>query len=137
MWKDGKKQTEHEFTTTIGNEVVRFTDLQPRETGHTHIKYMEHVPGLGNTFPCQSGYRHMHFDQPDDMSVRVAVAGALTKDYSTLNILGVDPDPKVGRILNWDRAEDNYVKEQKKIQTAALGLAQMDGNARRVQRREE
>ena len=109
VWKDGNKQTEHEFTTKIGNEVVRFTDQQPRPKGHARIKYMEHVPGMGNTFPCQSGYRHMHFAQPDDMSVRVAVAGALTKNAIRDNILGVHPT--VGRILNWESDEDSQMLE--------------------------
>ncbi len=89
---------------------MRFTDQQGRETGHSRIKYMEHAPGLGDTFPCQSGYRHMHFTQPDDMSVRVPAVRALTSDYSTRNILGVDPG--VGRILNWDCDEDREKLEQ-------------------------
>lgn len=110
VWKDGKKQTEHVFTTKIDNEEVHFTDLQPRPTGHARIKYMEHVPGMGNTFPCQSGYRHMHFAQPDDMSVRVAVAGALTKNVIRDNILGVHPT--VGRILNWERDTDRQMLEK-------------------------
>ena len=109
VWKDGKKQTEHAFTTRIDNEEVHFTDQQPRPTGHARIKYMEHVPGMGNTFPCQSGYRHMHFAQPDDMSVRVAVAGALTKNAIRDNILGVHPT--VGRILNWESDEDRQMLE--------------------------
>ena len=52
----------------------------------------------------------MHFAQRDDMSVMVPAVRAVTTDYSTRNILGVDPT--VNRILNWERAEDREKLEQ-------------------------
>ena len=110
MWKDGKKQTEHEFTTTIVNEGVRFTDQQPRPTGHSRIKYMEHAPGLGDSFPCQSGYRHMHFATPEDMSVMVPPKAMPTKDWIIDMILGYET--RVGRTRSWDRAEDRETLER-------------------------
>jgi hypothetical protein len=108
-WKDGVKQTEHEYTTTIGTEVVRFTDQQERKQGYSRIKYMEHAPGLGNTFPCQSGYRHMHFATPDDMSVMVPAKAIPKKDDTIDMILGYERG--VGRIRSWDRAEDAKILE--------------------------
>jgi hypothetical protein len=71
---------------------------------------MEHAPGLGDTFPCQSGYRHIHFAQPDDMNIMVPAVRALTTDYTTRNILGVDPT--VGRIRNWDVDADREALEK-------------------------
>ena len=110
VWKDGVKQVEHEFTTTIGTEVVRFTDQQPRPTGHARIKYMEHAPGLGDSFPCQSGYRHMHFATPEDMSVMVPAKAMPTKDWIVDMILGYET--RVGRTRSWDRAEDSETLEK-------------------------
>jgi hypothetical protein len=110
VWKDGQKQVEHAFTTTIGKEVVRFTDLQARETGFSRIKCMEHAPGMGNSFPCQSGYRHMHFATPQDSSVLVPVKGALQSNHVIENILGWDYT--VGCIPSWGRPEDREILEQ-------------------------
>jgi hypothetical protein len=110
VWKDGAKQTEHEFTTTINGQVVHFTDRIGKETAHARIKYMEHAPGLGDEFPCQSGYRHMHFAQPDDMNIMVPAVRALTTDHITRNILGVDPT--VGWIRNWDVDADREALEK-------------------------
>jgi len=113
VWKDGERQTEHAFTTKIDDQVVHFTDRIGKETGYARIKYMEHAPGMGNSFPCQSGYRHMHFAQRDDMSVMVPAVRAFTTDYNTRNILGVDPT--VGRILSWDRAADRQKLERASV----------------------
>jgi hypothetical protein len=105
VWKDGEKQVEHAFTATVGRERVNFTDLQDRETGHSRIKYMEHVPGMGNRFPCQSGYRHMHFATPQDVSVKVPVKEEQEYNHKIDTILGWDRDVK--RIRSWNRAEDS------------------------------
>ena len=110
VWKDGTKHTEHAFTTKIDDEDVCFTDRIGKETGHARLKYMEHAPGLGDTFPCQSGYRHTHFAQRDDMSVLVRAASVSRAPIRVRNILGVDDD--VGRILNWDVAEDREKLER-------------------------
>jgi hypothetical protein len=110
VWKDGVKQVEKAFTATVDGEIVNFTDLQNRETGHARIKYMEHVPGMGNKFPCQSGYRHMHFATPQDMSVMVPVAEVPESNWPVENILGWDAT--VGRIRSWDRDEDRQKLEQ-------------------------
>ena len=110
VWKDGQKQVEHAFTASIADEEVRFTDRIGKETGHACIKYMEHAPGLGDTFPCQSGYRHTHFTQPDDMSVLVRAVNVSTAPLRVRNTLGVDDS--VGRILNWDVAADRHKLDQ-------------------------
>jgi hypothetical protein len=108
--KDGKTHTEHDFTTTVDGQVVHFTDRIGKETAHARIKYMEHAPGLGDTFPCQSGYRHMHFAQSDDMNVMVPAERALTTDHATRNILGVDET--VRRIRNWNVDADREALEK-------------------------
>jgi hypothetical protein len=110
VWKDGVKQVEKAFTATVDGERVNFTDLQDRETGHARIKYMEHVPGMGNKFPCQSGYRHMHFAMPQDMSVMVPAAEVPERNWPVENILGWDGT--VDRIRSWDRDEDRQELEQ-------------------------
>jgi hypothetical protein len=110
VWKDGKTHTEHDFTTTVDGQVVHFTDRIGKETAHARIKYMEHAPGLGDTFPCQSGYRHMHFAQSDDMNVMVPAERALTTDHATRNILGVDET--VRRIRNWNVDADREALEK-------------------------
>jgi hypothetical protein len=71
---------------------------------------MEHVPGMGNKFPCQSGYRHMHFATPQDISVMVPAAEEPERNWQVENILGWDAT--VGRIRSWDRDEDRQVLEQ-------------------------
>jgi hypothetical protein len=105
VWKDGEKQVEHRFTATVDGRVVNFTDLQGRETGHARIKYMEHVPGMGNRFPCQSGYRHMHFATPQDVSVKVPVKEEQEYNHKIDTILGWDRNVK--RIRSWNRDEDS------------------------------
>jgi hypothetical protein len=112
VWKDGVKQVEKAFITTVDRQRVNFTDLQDRETGHERIKYMEYeyVPGMGNKFPCQSGYRHMHFAMPQDMSVMVPAEEVPERNWPVENILGWDGT--VGRIRSWDRDEDRQELEQ-------------------------
>jgi hypothetical protein len=110
VWKDGVKQVEKAFTATVDGQLVNFTDLQDRETGHGHIKYMEYVPGMGNKFPCQSGYRHMHFATPQDMGVMVSAAEVPERNWPVENILGWDGT--VGRRRSWGRNEDRQELEQ-------------------------
>jgi hypothetical protein len=78
--KDGVKQTEHEFLTEVSNETVKFTDQQPRETGHARLKYMERIEAMKGKFPCNdAGYRHMHFATDYDMPVVVPCVSAIAK----------------------------------------------------------
>jgi hypothetical protein len=89
----GQETYESEFRTVmpLGEEEVVFTDRQDRETGFSRLKYMEYAAGAGNTWPCCSGYRHLHFTTADDMSVVVPPAGPSAADAEVLASLGVAP----------------------------------------------
>jgi len=104
VWKDGAKQSEYLFTTTVDGSDVCFTDQQGRKTGLSRLKYMEYAPGLGDSFPCQSDYRHMHFATHEDMSVMVPAKAEQARDFRIENILGWDRS--VDRIRSWEIAED-------------------------------
>jgi hypothetical protein len=89
----GQETYECEFRTVmpLGEEEVAFTDQQDRETGFSRLKYMEYSAVAGNTWPCSSGYRHLHFTTADDMSVVVPAAGPSAADAEVLASLGVAP----------------------------------------------
>jgi hypothetical protein len=74
--KDGENQPETIYTIKRFEDQknVQFTDQQDRRSGWARIKYMERAPGMGNSFPCCSGYRRMHFATEYDMSVEVPAA---------------------------------------------------------------
>jgi hypothetical protein len=94
---DGKETYESEFRTIMpmGDQEVAFTDRQDRETGFSRLKYMEYSAVAGNTWPCSSGYRHLHFTTADDMSVVVPAAGASQADTEVLAALGVTPQDRL------------------------------------------
>jgi hypothetical protein len=110
VWKDGTKQSEHQFTTEVHGNEVGFTDQQGRETGRSRLKYMEYAAGAGDTFPCQSDYRHMHFATHEDMSVMVPAKKVQAKNFPIQNILGWDAS--VDRIRSWDIDEDRHALQQ-------------------------
>jgi hypothetical protein len=89
--KDGVLQREHQYTINIDKKLVFFTDQQERDScAYVRIKYMERAPLMYDTFPCQSGYRHMHFATQHDMSVEVPAAEELTHEALVRQVLGVD-----------------------------------------------
>jgi len=90
-WKDGIVHTEHAYTTNIDGKQIHFSDRQDRDSAYSRLKYMEYSPAMGSRFPCQTGYRHMHFANADDMSVEVPTAERCPADAVILRILGVEP----------------------------------------------
>jgi hypothetical protein len=94
--KDGVLQREHQYTINIDKKIVFFTDQQERDScAYVRIKYMERAPFMYDTFPCQSGYRHMHFATQHDMSVEVPAAEELTHEALVRQVLGVDDDSQL------------------------------------------
>lgn len=69
--KDGIDVPEYEYTVySYDGTCIKFTDAQNRPTGSwSRLKYMEFAPGMGNAFPCQSGFRHLHFATDYDVTV--------------------------------------------------------------------
>jgi len=91
VFKDGIIHREQEYITKIDEKQINFSDQQNRDSGYSRLKYMEYAPAMGSRFPCQNGYRHMHFAQADDMSVVVPLAERSAQDNVILRILGVEP----------------------------------------------
>jgi hypothetical protein len=120
-YKDGAiAPPEYEYALTIGDKEIKFSDQQPRNTHFKHrLKYMEHVPGMTG-FPCITGYRHMHFATPYDMSVEVPAAESLTRVSTVRHVLGVDYAIKTlhkDKILNWDIPQEAKKLEESEIST--------------------
>ncbi len=114
--KDGELETpEYEYRITDDNDsminMIKFIDQQNRETDtFSRLKFMEFVPGDGqdkgfDRFPCIEGYRHMHFANKDDESVKVPALWKFKLDQDVRDVLGWDNNSN--RILNWDKIQDN------------------------------
>jgi hypothetical protein len=117
-FKDGEiAPPEYEYTLTEDKE-IKFSDQQNRDTDFKHrLKYMEHVPGMTG-FPCMTGYRHMHFATPYDMSVAVPADVSLTRVQTVQHVLGVDyakEKIKKDGILNWDIPEEKKELEKSEV----------------------
>jgi hypothetical protein len=123
VWKDGKTQKEHKFKTTVDENVVYFTDRIGKDTGYSRIKYMEHAPKMYDNFPCQSGYRHMHFAQHDDMSVVVPATAVLTRDPTIQSMLGLGVEPMNKlfnpRVFSVHDIKETEKRQEEKVEAAA------------------
>jgi hypothetical protein len=132
VWKDGTPEKEHKFKTTVDGSVVYFNDRIGKDTGYSRIKYMEHAPRMYDNFPCQSGYRHMHFAQHDDMSVVVPATAVVTPDpiIQSMLGLGVEPmnklfNPRVFSVHDIPRHSESVIvketekRQEEKVESAA------------------
>jgi hypothetical protein len=121
-YKDGAiAPSEYEYALTIEDKEIKFSDQQPRKKDKfwQRLKYMEHVPGMTG-FPCISGYRHMHFATPYDMSVEVPAAESLTRVSTVRHVLGVDyaiEKLNKDKMLNWDIKQEARILEASPLST--------------------
>jgi len=123
--KDGIDVPEFEYIVHAADGTcVKFTDAQNRPTGSwSRLKYMEWVPGMGNTFPCQSGFRHMHFATDYDMTVEVPlrqdpsapVLHARWSDGYNLFNPAPFPPPKPAGALGQPRAQPAVIIEDSNV----------------------
>jgi hypothetical protein len=121
-YKDGAiAPPESEYALTIGDKEIKFSDQQPRNKDifWHRLKYMEHVPGMKG-FPCITGYRHMHFATPYDMSDEVPAAESLTRVSTVRHVLGVDYAIEKfhkDKMLNWDIEQEAQILEASPLST--------------------
>ena len=116
-WKDGEiEKPEYAYQIQdVNGDTIQFIDQQNRKSGtHSRIKFMEFVPGDEegdgfDQFPCIEGYRHMHFANLDDESVKVPALSTFTLDPGDQEVLGWDNCSN--RILNWGKIQDSIKLE--------------------------
>jgi hypothetical protein len=116
VFKDGIDVPEYEYTVySYDGTCIKFTDAQNRPTGSwSRLKYMEFAPGMGNAFPCQSGFRHLHFATDYDLTVEPppvtvepeAVATACVHDLFNPEPFARKPRPRIRREHAFVEASD-------------------------------
>ena len=131
-WKDGEiEKQEYAYQIQDGNgDTIEFIDQQNRKSGtHSRIKFMEFVPGDEegdgfDQFPCIEGYRHMHFANLDDESVKVPALSTFTLDPGDQEVLGWDNCSN--RILNWGKIQDSIKLEASSPSTKLFNPRQFE-----------